>query len=163
MCLLNIPIVPKPLFIILFTGLCFLITFDMDFYTGLPKYYIITYFPPVEFEMPKDWMNNFVRVNGTGKADYGEYKPSETTRSGRNTQRPQWYDILIQCTYHNRVLVSHGTTGSYLKGHFSSSNTKILTRTLHDCLKCCFYSASCQCTVKTKLYFIQLFDSSFSI
>ena len=52
--------------------------------------------------MPKDWMNNFVRVNGTGKADYGEYKPSEQTRSGRNTQRPQWYDILIQCTYHKQ-------------------------------------------------------------
>ena len=125
----------------------------------------ITYFFPVEFEMPKDWMNNFVRVNGTGKADYGEYKPSETTRSGRNTQRPQWYDILIQCTYHNRVLVSHGTTGSYLKGHFSSSNTKILTRTLHDSGVTVSNVAFIllYANVKTKLYFIQLFDSSFSI
>ena len=137
----------------------------MGFYTGLPRYYIITYFPPVEFEMPKDWMNNFVRVNGTGKADYGEYKPSETTRSGRNTQRPQWYDILIQCTYHNRVLVSHGTTGSYLKSHFSSSNTKILTRTLYDSGVTVSNVAFIllHANVKTKLYFIQLFDSSFSI
>ena len=82
----------------LLTGLCFLITSDTGFLYLLQNYL----FFPVEFEMPKDWMNNFVRVNGTGKADYGEYKPSEQTRSGRNTQRPQWYDILIQCTYHKQ-------------------------------------------------------------
>ena len=36
-------------------------------------------------------MSNFVRVSGTGRCDYGTYQPENQTRSGRNTQRPQWY------------------------------------------------------------------------
>ena len=35
-------------------------------------------------------MGPWVKVKGTGRVDWGSYKPGNQTRSGRNTQRPQW-------------------------------------------------------------------------
>ena len=64
--------------------------------------------------------------------------------------------------YYNRVLVSHGTTGAYLKGYFGTCNFKILTRALKKYMT--FSNVAFilhYANVKTKLYFIQLFDRSF--
>ena len=38
---------------------------------------------------------SWVVVKGTGRAEYGNYKPVDQTRSGRNTKRPQWYDFQL--------------------------------------------------------------------
>jgi len=33
---------------------------------------------------------SWIHVEGTGRVEYGKYKPVDQTRSGRNTKRPQW-------------------------------------------------------------------------
>ena len=38
---------------------------------------------------------SWIRVEGTGRVEYGKYKPVDQTRSGRNTKRPQWYDFQL--------------------------------------------------------------------
>ena len=38
---------------------------------------------------------SWVVVKGTGRAEYGNYKPVDQTSSGRNTKRPQWYDFQL--------------------------------------------------------------------
>ena len=38
---------------------------------------------------------SWIRVEGTGRGEYGNYKPVDQTRSGRNTKRPQWYDFQL--------------------------------------------------------------------
>ena len=44
---------------------------------------------------------SWIRVEGTGRVEYGKYKPVDQTRSGRNTKRPQWYDFLLLKIYLN--------------------------------------------------------------
>ena len=38
---------------------------------------------------------SWIRVEGTGRVEYGNYKPVDQTRSGRNTKRPQWYNFQL--------------------------------------------------------------------
>ena len=38
---------------------------------------------------------SWIHVEGTGRVEYGKYKPVDQTRSGRNTKRPQWYDCQL--------------------------------------------------------------------
>ena len=47
---------------------------------------------------------SWVHVEGTGRVEYGKYKPVDQTRSGRNTKRPQWYDCQLLKIYLNIFL-----------------------------------------------------------
>ena len=47
---------------------------------------------------------SWVHVEGTGRVEYGKYKPVDQTRSGRNTKRPQWYDSQLLKIYPNILL-----------------------------------------------------------
>ena len=44
----------------------------------------------VKYKDETKFYSEYVKVSGTGKVDYGKYKPRSETRSGRQTQQPQW-------------------------------------------------------------------------